>query len=187
MPVKKTVKKNKKTHVAKTAKKIRREIKKAVEQLPGLLIEHVRFQELEKASETLELPEPVHHGRIETRVRQALLSGGEKIIRQKKLWLWTGVVAFTVLVFAMWTLNVRVMWQDSLRGENRPTSILVETKKEWQDIMKTAEGETKKTEEMVADIKEKLSSILLMSAIMPSSTTESMVTTTSSNAIDVSL
>lgn len=122
----------------KIDKKVKRNIKKAVEQLPGLMVEHVKFKEIERPQEIAKLPAPTHHEEIETSAHPALPYRDDKIIRQKKIWLWTGVFIFSVVVFTMWAWNMRAVFLDSFTNTKTEQPGLTETAQTtWQNTIKT--------------------------------------------------
>lgn len=113
----------------KANKKVKRDIKKAVEQLPGLMIEHVKFPEL---------PAPTRYDEIETHPLKALRYEDGGAIIQKKIWLWTGVTIFSAIVFLMWGWNMRAAFQDSFANTKTKQPSITETAKTtWRDAMET--------------------------------------------------
>lgn len=121
----------------KANKKIKRDIKKAVEQLPGLMIEHVKFKEIEQPDELKKLPAPERYEEIETKTFKSLPYEDERIVRQKKMWLWTGVTIFSAIIFLMWGWNMRAAFHDSFA--KKQDGIAETAKTTWRDTMKTTE------------------------------------------------
>lgn len=123
----------------KITKKIKREIKRAVDGLPGLMIEHVKFKEIERPAELQKLPAPKHYDEIETHSLKTLPYYEDSgVIRQKKIWLWTGVTIFSAIVFLMWGWNMRAAFQDSFTNTKTKQPGITETAKTtWQDAMET--------------------------------------------------
>ena len=117
----------------KANKKVKRDIKKAVEQLPGLMVEHVKFKEIERLAELPKLPAPTRYEEIETHPLKALRYENDESIRQKKIWLWTGVIIFSAIVFLMWGWNMSAAFRDSF-AKKQP-GIVETAQTTWQDAM----------------------------------------------------
>ena len=158
----------------KTNKKIKKEIKRAVEQLPGLMIEHVKFKEIEQPTEVKKLPAPTRYEEIETKTFKSLPYEDEKIVRQKKIWLWTGVTIFSAVVFLMWGWNMRAAFQDSFTNTKKQPGITETAKTTWQDTMETVKSKTPiAPEENLDDLKNKVKNNLVSIFYVKASTTTS--------------
>lgn len=127
----------------KITKKIKREIKRAVDGLPGLMVEHVKFKEIEQPPELKKLPAPERYEEIETKAFKSLPYDDEQIVRQKKIWLLTGVTIFSAIVFIMWGWNMRSTFQDSFTNTKTKQPGITDTvKTTWQETMETTEPKT---------------------------------------------
>lgn len=149
----------------KANKKVKRDIKKAVEQLPGLMVEHVKFKEIERPAEFKKLPAPEHHDEIETHTPKFLRYENDGAIRQKKIWLWTGVTIFSAVVFLMWGWNMRATFQDSFANTKKQPGITETAKTTWQDTMETVESKKPATpvenpDELTNQIKKNIAGLL---------------------------
>ncbi len=133
-------KSSKKTKATEINKRVRADIKKAVEQLPGLMVEHVKFKEIERPAELQKLPASTRYEKIETHPLKALRYENDEAIRQKKIWLWTGVTIFSAIVFLMWGWNMRAAFQDSFSNTKKQPGITETAKTTWQDTMETVES-----------------------------------------------
>ncbi len=179
-PTKKKVVKKKKAVKApakkKKNKKIKEDIKKAVDKIPGLMVEQVKVPE-EKPE-----PAPVAHKKV---IQRHYHQPG------KLPWLWLGVIIFSAAIFGIWGLNMYSFIQDAYQEPKTTLNPLQESTLEFKEIFQEEEENTE-------SIKESLRNglALLFSAIAsstPATTTDSIVVTTteqittSTNDIDVSL
>ena len=130
---KKTVKKKKKIDTKKSDKK---EFKKAVAKLPGLIIEQAKLEkkvstpipETEKSTDVIEIRELKPSGETTTRVGQNYDDGHDK-----KWLMWLGVIIFTVFIFIIWGWNLMVQFQDSTKTND--LAIIKNIKKDATEIL----------------------------------------------------
>ena len=162
------VKKNKKTSEKKTLK---RDIKKAVEKLPGLIVERVRLSESQTEKEIppqtqQEEPRSNKHARMQQNPRQAR-------------WLWTGVIIFCLVIFSMWGWNMYVMITDTTEGAGSnsgwlPDPVRDDLRTVWQEVGapddQTDENETIK-EKIKSDLRGLVAQIKSLPAAVATSTT----------------
>lgn len=159
----------------KANKKVKRDIKKAVEQLPGLMVEHVKFKEIEQPAELKKLPAPERYDEIETHQLKALPYEDSGVIRQKKIWLWTGVTIFSAIVFLMWGWNMRSTFHDSFANTKTKQPGITDTvKTTWQETMETTEPKTPTApKENLDEIKNQIKNNLVSFIYVQASTTTS--------------
>jgi hypothetical protein len=158
----------------KANKKVKRDIKKAVEQLPGLMVEHVKFKEIERPAELQKLPAPTRYEEIETRTLRSLPYGDEKAVRQKKIWLWTGVTIFSAVIFLMWGWNMHATFQDSFANTKKQPGITETAQTTWQETMKTIESNKPSAPaENLDEIKNQIKNNLVSFIYVQASTTTS--------------
>lgn len=160
----------------KANKKVKRDIKKAVEQLPGLMVEHVKFKEIEQPPELKKLPAPERYEEIETKAYKSLPYEDERTVRQKKIWLWTGVTIFSAIIFLMWGWNMRSAFQDSFTNTKKQPGITDTVKTTWQETMETTEPKTpiapkENLDEIKSQIKNNLVSFIYVQASTTASST----------------
>lgn len=106
MPVKKTNKKTTKKSTSKKAdNKIKKEIKQAVEEIPGLMFEHVNIEPTKKVEVPAKKPAEKINVTPPQTPRYLEPQGSRKL-------LWFSVILFTVVIFAMWIINSWVMFKD---------------------------------------------------------------------------
>ncbi len=143
MPVKKKPKKKpakktdrKKTTANKIKKSNQKEIKKAVEKLPGLIVEKIKIQEKiaeenlnsRPAPTIMEIKELKPVGEIKTRVGENFDDG-----RDKKWLMWLGVIIFITIIFGLWGWNLYVKFQDSAKIKELIPIKNIQT--DWENIL----------------------------------------------------
>lgn len=133
----------KKTRVTK---KTKREIKKAVEQIPGLIFEHVRLQnQEEKPKISVEDLYPVDNFvKPEEKQKPTPISYNHAQTQKKKMMMWSGVIILTTVVFAMWFLNAGMTIRDLKEGYTKTVPGITETAKQsWEETKPaTTNGQT---------------------------------------------
>ena len=154
----------------KITKKVKKEIKRAVEGLPGLMIEHVKFKEIEPPEELQKLPAPTRYDEIETHPIKTLRYEDGGAIRQKKIWLWTGVTIFSAIIFLMWGWNIRAIFQDSFANTKTKQPGITDTAKTtWKETVEAVESNkptdkpttpTKNLDDLKNKVKDNLSGLL---------------------------
>lgn len=174
--VKKIVKKKtgKKTTPKKVEKKIEAEIKEAVDKLPGLIVEQVKFSEPEEETYTKkEFSHPTYYNKNEKKKRQLL---------------WLTVTAFTAVILVMWGWNTITMFTDTKNIQKNNQGILDQARADWENVQNTMDEklEEEKIIEPVAkeeptevDIKDSLKASLteLLNAVNATSTATTTNTT----------
>mgnify|MGYP003972778601 CR=1 FL=1 len=139
------VKKTKKKRVSpkKSTNKVnKKELKKAVDRLPGLIAEKAKLEKKEIAPEqiterprdVIEIRELKPTGETKTRVGQNYDDG-----RDKKWLMWLGVIIFATAILALWGWNLIVKFQDTAKIDN--LGIIKEVKEEIQTTLKVSETE----------------------------------------------
>ena len=86
----------------KSDKEIKDKISKAVDNIPGLIVEHAKFKQVKaKKSETKKQKPPVikHNNNYSDQ-------------KKRKAMLWFGVIFIVVIIIIMWTLNIKTMIYD---------------------------------------------------------------------------
>jgi len=143
MPVKKNNKKNSsapknKVHQAKATKKTKKkvtkkskeilEMKQAVKDLTSVLAKEMQnvndFSE-EKVSINIQRDTVVPVRKMSTIYRSP---------QNSQKWLWTAVILFTIIIFALWILNVSNIFYDSRDDSNGPLDSLKSSKEELENI-----------------------------------------------------
>jgi len=141
------------------SKKDRDEIRKAIDEIPGLILKE-RNNNSDKKSKQLDKTD-------------------NEALHQKKVWLWTGVIIFTTLVLGIWILNVKNMWQ-SINISNIPEKeIFDDSKDELKNIFDDLKG-TKNPLEKIEDEEKKTNTLEKLKTILQKnlSTTTTSTTTT---------
>ncbi|KKQ26963.1 MAG: hypothetical protein US42_C0018G0037 [Candidatus Magasanikbacteria bacterium GW2011_GWC2_37_14] len=166
MPVKKkstSKKSNEKKSTNKKStehKQIKKDIKAAIEKIPGLIYEKVEFTESNLSQipqQKLENSTPVDY----------------ETIKRKRLYVWLAVIGITILIFGMWLWNTRTFLQIA---KNDSSEFVNTIKKDWQKINQEKDSELQKLiPEKVSD--ENLDQILKNSLIK---TFNNLATSTSS-------
>lgn len=108
-------------------KKIRKEIKNAVDQLPSLIIEQVKFenQSYKRTEESEEVSLPIQ------KFSKPQINNDDKT---KKMLMWLFVFIITAVVFSMWFWNMTVMFKDVSRNNNT-NNLLNNVKTNYEEIM----------------------------------------------------
>jgi len=126
-------------------KKIKKEIKKAVDEIPGLIFEHVQFEnkqpELKQKITADDLYPKTFFQNPPEEAKQAKLNSPDYTTMEKKRgMLWIAVAIFTSAVFAMWILNIGSNFRDVRDGWVKPDMSIIDTaKNEWTKAMKAEE------------------------------------------------
>ncbi len=161
---------------AKQGKALQAGIKEAVDKLPGLIVEQVKFSEQEKETYTKkEFSHPTYYSNDEKKKRQLL---------------WLTVIAFTAVILGMWGWNTVTMFTDTKNIQKNNQGILDQAKNNWENIQNTLDEEidikedvetTTKEEPTKVDIKDSLKASLaeLLNTINTTSTVTSTDITTS--------
>ncbi|MBI4993256.1 MAG: hypothetical protein HZC26_03955, partial [Candidatus Magasanikbacteria bacterium] len=174
MPVKKS-KKPKKEKISK------KEVKEAVEKLPGLIVEQVRLSEPEPQKEAAEIeqaPEP-----IQTRPETPRSNNRTRLRHDPRQtrWLWTGVVIFCLVIFSMWGWNMYVMITDATQGNGSDKGWLPDPVKDdlrtvWQEVGapdNESDGNETIKEKIKTDIKSLITQVKNLPDAITTSTTAS--------------
>ena len=180
MPVKRG-----KSKTGKTKKTLRQDIKKAVEKLPGLIVERVRLSESKtekKIPQVEQIPEP-----IQTQQEKEPRSNNRMRMQhnpRQTRWLWTGVVIFCLVIFSMWGWNMYVMITDATEGTESNSGWLPDPVKDdlrtvWQEVG-APDNETDKNETIKEKIKSDLRGLVAQIKSLPAATATSTTTTVES-------
>ncbi|MBI4427047.1 MAG: hypothetical protein HY569_00995 [Candidatus Magasanikbacteria bacterium] len=176
MPVKRG-----KSKASKAKKNLRQDIRKAVEKLPGLIVERVRLSKPEPqtgAAEIEQAPEP-----IQTQP-EAPRSNNQARMRhdpRQTRWLWTGVVVFCLVIFSMWGWNMYVLITDATQGNGPDKGWLPDPVKDdlrtvWQEVGAPDDATDKKEtikEKIKTDIKLLITQVKNLPDAITTSTTAS--------------
>lgn len=156
--------------------KIKKDIKRAVENIPGLLVEHVGIENMKKTEAKKKL---ATHGQ----------SHQTQSAKSSKIIIWFGVGSLTLIIFAMWIWNTKTLFYDigyakstekelwesttndlgvilSGMTEQEKDLLREQTAKTEKEINKKIEEENKKEK-----IKQTLSALINSVTTTPSSTT----------------
>ncbi len=68
---------------------------------------------------------------------------------QKRLWLWTGVIIITMVIFGIWMLNMKNIFYDIRNSKGFEESIIGSSKQDFNDIWKTMKINDEKMQEQV--------------------------------------
>jgi hypothetical protein len=132
-------------------KKIKKEIKRAAEQIPGLIFEHVRLQ---NQQETTSTKEPV--ATEEQQETKDAPHDYQSVQRKKKI-MWAGVIGLTAIVFAMWVINTKLAFTDIKNDYAKPVPGITETaQKTWQETMKEPENKPASNVENLEKLKNQI-------------------------------
>ena len=166
-----------------TQKAVKKDIKEAVNQLPGLIIEQVKFEnQMQKKAEEL--------NEVNVPVKKFSRPQNNKDEKTKRLLMWLFVFIITAVIFSMWFWNVTVLFRDA--GRNQSTEGLFgNVKTNYDQIMnsdlmavdKTPTNDEVEKEKIKNSIKASLSSLF---ATIPTST-NNITTTTSSSKTDTNI
>ncbi len=178
---------------SKTTKKglNKKEVKKAVDKLPGLIIEQIKLEEETNKNKQAE-PRPTESRELKPAKKPKQADWKNYYDGRDRKWLlWFGVIIFTSMVFVMWGWNLFVKIQDTVDSEEM--EILPRAKKDLQIILEEPIDETEEqesiteeavvvttTEENLFDIKEKIKQNL--SDLISTATSSTISTTTTSTA-----
>lgn len=165
---------------AKVSKKDKKEIKKAVEKLPGLIIEQVRLSE--PAPHAVE-PILKSESKIEAeqeKKRPINTYHGPRQVR----WLWVGVISFCLVIFSLWGWNMYILITDATEetGSNKgwlPDPVKEDLRTVWQEVG-APDDETDKNETVKEKIKSDLRGLVAQIKSLPAAVTTSTATTTES-------
>lgn len=177
--------KNKNPKKAKVSKKDKKEIKKAVEKLPGLIVERVRLSE---PAPQMEIPaiEPSQ----EPTSQKPNSSGRARVYHNPRQtrWLWIGVISFCLMIFGLWGWNTYVLITDTTKdAESKswlPNPVSDDLRTVWEEVgAADNSGDNKET------IKEKIKTNLrgLVTQIKSASTVTSTSTVSSTEPAEASL
>ena len=130
MPVKKTSagkKPSRKKSTTKKSTQIEKDIKAAVEKIPGLIYEKVEFTEPALSQLPKEEPPkiPVDY----------------ESVKRKRFYVWLSVIAVTLMIFAMWIWNTSIFFSAAKDGSKNLVNNL---KKDWQKINQEKNSELEK-------------------------------------------
>jgi len=141
MPVKKIYPERKSKGKTKVNKRVKAEIKDAVEKIPGLIFEHVRLQNQEKKSKVQveDLYPTDNFSKPKKEPKPSPIQYDYTQMRKKKAVLWSGVIILTIVVFAMWFLNASMTIRDLKEGYVKVVPGITQTAKQsWQETMPVA-------------------------------------------------
>ena len=194
MPAKSTKKpsaskKNKKSaKKTKSEKTIEKDIKKAVDKIPGIAIEHKK--DTEKRKKTHKVLSDIYDESKQSHKSIVI----PKQIDTKKHLLWTGVTTLAILVFVLWIWNMRTMIYDVTETDEIQPPIWQDAKNDFSSVLATIKEEQKdqiiedELEEQGLDdksMKEKIESLLQeIFSDDGAVTTSTLTNTTSQERID---
>ena len=120
-PAKKTIRKKAEK---KTSKKVEADIKKAVDKLPGLIVEQIKFEQpfVEKQYA------PIKKEFTDSRNHSKRDNGKRKL-------LWLFVLAITTIIFTMWIWNVTVFFKDTNRLRKTEAGLFDSAKETYNEII----------------------------------------------------
>lgn len=173
----------------------KKEIKKAVEKLPGMIIEQIKMEDADEMKmgtipQITKIEELLPIKKSEEKTEQDFYDG-----KDRKWIMWLGVIIFTTIIFIVWSWSLSVKFQDTFKS-NKP-GVFENAKDDLGVILekpvlnqagldeKKDENAEIKTESTPAtstgDIKEKLKQRLNSLFSNPSSTASSSFFTSSSS------
>ncbi|MFH1946551.1 MAG: hypothetical protein ABIJ23_00110 [Candidatus Magasanikbacteria bacterium] len=199
-------KKSKKNLVKKSSKKTitkkkaanKKEIKKAVERLPGLIVEQIKFEQQIKNGNPEYTPQIKDVEEIKE--LKPIKNGWQNYYdgRDRKWLVWLGVIIFSIVIFIIWGWNLNTEIQDifSLK-DSKNLNIIQDVREDFQSIIDETETEEKlkETKEVITttteeadNSKEKLRQhitnlISTISSSTISTTTDINTTSTTTNEI----
>jgi len=181
------VKKSKKLKKEKISKK---EVKEAVEKLPGLIVERVRLSESEKEIETPQIEQIPEPNKTQPTEKNSNNRTRMRHNPSQTHWLWTGVVIFCLVIFSMWGWNMYVMITDATQGtgSNRgwlPDPVKDDLRTVWQEVG-APDDATDKKETIKEKIKTDLKLLITQVKNLPDAITTS-TTASSTESAAVSL
>ncbi|MFZ2189588.1 MAG: hypothetical protein WA057_05325 [Candidatus Magasanikiibacteriota bacterium] len=164
----------------KTTRAVKKEIKKAVNKLPGLIAEQIKF---ENQSPVLE---DHHEPPAKTRVYQDPNENNKK----KLLWLFVLIIA--TVIFLMWAWNLTVVFKDTGRNTTNDFGLIDAAKEKYEATMKQnftkdtttntlAQEKTIEEEKIKTSLKASLNKLLSNMTSSTVSSTEQNITTTTKN------
>ncbi len=149
--MKKVIKKNK---IKKANKRVRTEIKQAVEKMPGLIFEHVQLEttEPEQKITVKDLYPQKDFQTVEHEPQKKNLPDYAAMNKRRGL-LWLTVIIMASVVFGMWGLNMFANLRDVRGGWIKPTPGIIDTAKdEWAKAMGANEAAISTTTEQAEKI-----------------------------------
>ncbi|OIO18804.1 MAG: hypothetical protein AUJ23_02900 [Candidatus Magasanikbacteria bacterium CG1_02_32_51] len=163
MPVKKN---KKKEHKEKSDKKFRKgkkktiknatekskkdsqELKKAVKDLPSVLMQGIYNQT--EFGEEKKINVPVFKEiSIPVKKKTAQIYSSPK---NSNIWLWSAVIIFTIIIFILWIMSMNNLFFDNKGNSNGPLDSLKDSKSELQNIFKNFDDENSKTTENLKNL-----------------------------------
>lgn len=141
--------KTKKQVSKNTAKKNNQDIKKAVKDLPSAIMQEMYKQnevnEEKEEKESIKVPVSREIS-IPIKKTTAQIYSSPK---NSKVWLWSAVIIFTIVIFGLWILSIGNLFFDNKGNSNGPLDSLQDGKGELQNIFKNFDdGQNKKTENL---------------------------------------
>jgi len=129
MPVKKTSTGKKPSRKKSTTKKtqIEKDIKAAVEKIPGLIYEKVEFTEPNLSQLPKEEP--------------AKIPVDYESVKRKRFYVWLSVIGITIIIFAMWIWNTSIFFS---AAKDSSGEFVNRVKKDWQKINQEKDSELQK-------------------------------------------
>ncbi|HBU06966.1 MAG TPA: hypothetical protein DEB09_02690 [Candidatus Magasanikbacteria bacterium] len=174
MPTKKSAT----TKKIKTTRAIKKDIKKAVDKIPGLISEQIKWQ-----NPTLEVNDD--NSKTPTKPEYYQNNGEEN--KKKLLWLFVLIIA--ALVFLMWAWNLTVVFKDTNRNATNDFGLIDVAKEKYEATMKQnfikdtttntlAQEKTIEEEKIKTSLKASLNKLLSNITSSTVSSTEKNITTT---------
>jgi hypothetical protein len=117
---------------SRTPRSIKKDIKAAAQSIPSLLTDRIDFAN-EPPPAQQQSPPPTPFGEVR---RMPKHSSAYNVGKQRVLW--TGVTAFTILVFGMWLWNARALIQNFHFGSSVEAAILEKTSANLQQTLNQA-------------------------------------------------
>lgn len=149
-------------------------IKKAVSEIPSLILKEMQEN---KKNETDEITEK----------KDWQVSEQYDIEKKKRIWLWSGITIFAIIIFAIWGINLSNTFRDVKFDSGQEQKILEQSKKDLQNIFQTTNKKTEtenigKKEDLKDQIKNKLTEIItpLLNELNKNSSTEENIIISSS-------
>ena len=181
------VKKNKKSKKEKISKK---DVKRAVEKLPGLIVEQVRLAENEPQAESLMVEQAQEQVETQPEERRSANRARMRHNPSQTRWLWTGVVIFCLVIFSMWGWNMYVMIGDATQTNGpttwMPNTVTDDLRAVWEEV--GAEDDELDGKETVKEkIKTNLKDLIAQVKNLPTAIATSTTPTTTLESATVSL
>jgi len=158
----------KKPHKKTVSSKKRKEIREAANSIPGLLIEHVSFDE-NTGDDNREFTQPSH---------QYMLSPEKRLEHQKKRFtVFVGVSTIVLALCILWFVNIRSSFFDSKFSTSTEEQLLSNLKQNFENTVGLVTERPTTSQTTTTPVNEEQLKAALLAGLLASSTTSTVNTT----------